>query len=80
MINSLCDDARRFAPARDPTQFIARGIVPGTTGFIRCNFQHPSRAPEPIAATSVCYRETVHGDKMQVSIRIPAGLIPERFQ
>jgi hypothetical protein len=33
MINSLCDDARRFAPARNPTQFIARGIVPGNNGF-----------------------------------------------
>src|SRR6266851_514304 len=28
-----CDDARRLAPARNPTQFIARGIVPKTMRF-----------------------------------------------
>jgi hypothetical protein len=37
-------------------------------GFIRCNFRHLWRAPEPIEATSVCYRGTAH-DKMRVSIR-----------
>jgi hypothetical protein len=37
-------------------------------GFIRCNFRHLWRAPEPIEATSVCYRGTVHDDKMRVSI------------
>jgi hypothetical protein len=33
MINSLCDDARRFAPAHNLTQFIARGVVPGKNRF-----------------------------------------------
>jgi hypothetical protein len=39
----------------------------------RCNFWHSSHAPEPVEATSVCYRGTDRADKMQASIRFPSA-------
>jgi hypothetical protein len=80
MIKLLCDDARRLAPARNPSQFIPRGIVPKKMRFHPLQFSAVSHAPEPNGATGVSYRGTAHKDKMQVSIRFPANLIPERFQ
>jgi hypothetical protein len=71
MTKLLCDDARRLAPARNPSQFIARRIVPQKRGLIRGNFQHFLRLREPVDATGVCYRGTARQDKMQVSIRFP---------
>jgi hypothetical protein len=47
----------------------------------RCNFRHFRTRPEPVAATSVCYRGTGHADKMPVSIRhFPFSATAERFQ
>jgi hypothetical protein len=38
MMNSFGGDAERFAPAGNPTQFIARLIVPGTMPFASLQF------------------------------------------
>jgi Protein of unknown function (DUF3096) len=64
------------------TQFIARGIVPGTTRCYPSQFSGIfSNVREPLEATSVCYRGTAQADKMQVSIRhFPLSVIAERFQ
>jgi hypothetical protein len=52
-----------------PSQFIARGIVPGTSASFRCNFRQFSQALEPVEATSVCYRGTAAPDKVSASNR-----------
>jgi hypothetical protein len=80
MINSLAmmhAGSRRHAI---PPNSSRAALFREPCGFIRCNFWHLLRALEPIAATGVCYRGTVHEDKMRASIRFPADLIPERFQ
>src|SRR5664279_2710547 len=58
MVNSFAGDAGRLAPARNPTQCIAHGIVPKKRRHIRGHFRHFLRAPEPLEATGVCYRGT----------------------
>jgi hypothetical protein len=69
-----------FRPARNSIQFIARGIVPGTS--MSCPLQFSAFLPcrNPIGATSVCYRGTTHADKMQASIRHFPTARAERFQ
>jgi hypothetical protein len=66
---------RRLAPARNPTQFIARSNVHLTAAIFGILWTRRN----PIEVTSVCYRGTGHEDKMQASIRFSAN-IPERFR
>jgi Protein of unknown function (DUF3096) len=74
MLKLLRDDARRLLASTQPSQFIARGIVPGTRPHHRCNFRHLYICTEPIAANGVSYRGTAHQDKIRASIRFPLKL------
>jgi hypothetical protein len=69
MVSSFAMMHAGFAPARNPTQFVARRIVPGTRSSDPLQFSAFSDVPEPVEAASVSYRGTAHEDKMQVSIR-----------
>jgi hypothetical protein len=64
---------------QSPANAVARRIVPGKRGLIRGNFWQFVWAPEPVEGESVSYRGTAQTDKMRLSIRFPANLIPERF-
>jgi hypothetical protein len=74
MVNSLARDAGRLAPARNPTQCLAHGIVPQKRRHTRGHFGHFLRAREPVEVTGVSYRGTGQTRKMQASIRFPAKL------
>jgi hypothetical protein len=68
-------------PARNPKANSSdEASIPGKRRLIRGNFRQILWAPEPLAATGVCYRGTLPQDKMPASIRFPARLNPERFQ